>query len=205
MTMGMLADDDGFVNSPRAIMRQTGASDDDMKVLIAKKFVIPFDSGVIVIKHWRINNYLRNDRYQETTYIDEKSQLIIDENKAYKRANDVGIPIAVYPDKNSIGKNRLDKNNDIYGPPSLEEVEKFCKERKSSVNPKQFYDYYSETDWKDKDGRPIERWKATLIAWEKNGKQRITYEKPVYEELTSENRNALIEQMGRDKDATKLH
>lgn len=86
-TLGMLADDDGFVNSPKGIMRQCGASEDDMKVLLAKKFLLWFDTGVIVIKHWRINNYLRNDRYTETKYVDEKSQLVIEPNGAYQMQN----------------------------------------------------------------------------------------------------------------------
>ena len=85
MTLGMVADDDGFVNNPRSVMRQSGATDDDMKLLVAKKFVLIFDSGVIVIKHWRINNYLRGDRYVSTKYIDERSELEIDENGGYKR------------------------------------------------------------------------------------------------------------------------
>ena len=83
-TLGMLADDDGFVNSPKAIMRQCGASEDDMRVLLAKKFLLSFDTGVIVIKHWRINNYLRNDRYTETKYVEEKSMLNIETNGAYQ-------------------------------------------------------------------------------------------------------------------------
>lgn len=82
-TLGMLADDDGFVNAPRSIMRQCGASEDDMRVLISKKFVLEFESGVIVIKHWRINNYLRNDRYTCTKYTDEKKALCIDEKGSY--------------------------------------------------------------------------------------------------------------------------
>lgn len=82
-TLGMLADDDGFVNAPRSIMRQCGASDDDMKVLIAKKFVLLFDNGVIVIKHWRLNNYIQKDRYKETKYKFEKAQLYLDENNSY--------------------------------------------------------------------------------------------------------------------------
>ncbi len=83
-TLNMFADDDGFVNSPKSIMRTCGASDDDLKVLVGKKFVIPFDSGVIVIKHWRINNYLRGDRYKPTKYTEEKAELIVEENGAYK-------------------------------------------------------------------------------------------------------------------------
>lgn len=88
-TLGMFGDDDGFVNSPKSIMRQIGASIDDMNVLIAKKFVLLFESGVIVIKHWRINNYLRNDRYKETSYQDEKAQLNVREDGAYEM---LGIP-----------------------------------------------------------------------------------------------------------------
>ena len=106
MTMGMLADDDGFVNAPKSIMRQCGASDDDLRVLISKKFVIPFESGVIVIKHWRINNYLQKDRTQPTKYIDEYATLTIDENGAYTQPC---IHDCVYIDKNSIDKNSIDK------------------------------------------------------------------------------------------------
>ena len=82
-TLGMVADDDGFVNSPRSIMRQIGASDDDIKLLIAKRFVLIFDSGVIVIKHWRLNNYLQKDRVKPTVYQDEMSTLKLEENGAY--------------------------------------------------------------------------------------------------------------------------
>ena len=62
-TLGMVADDDGFLNSPKSIMRQIRASEGDMMSLVSNKFIIPFESGIVVIKHWRINNYLRNDRY----------------------------------------------------------------------------------------------------------------------------------------------
>ena len=118
-TLGMLADDDGFVNAPRSIMRQCGASDDDMKLLIAKKFSLVFDSGVIVIKHWRINNYLRNDRYTETKYGEEKASLSLDENGAYTQHGiPAGIPSSGIPSigKDSIGKVSIgeDNNNPIY-------------------------------------------------------------------------------------------
>ena len=116
-TLGMLADDDGFVNAPRSIMRQCGASDDDMKILISKKFVLLFESGVIVIKHWRINNYLRNDRYQETKYLEEKAQLAIDEKGGYHRASPAGIPTGIPNSgiprigKDSIGEDSIGKDN----------------------------------------------------------------------------------------------
>ena len=82
-TLGMLADDDGFVNSPKSIMRQAGASVDDLNLLIAKRFILTFDSGIIVIKHWRIHNYIQKDRYNETKYIEEKSSIVVDEKGAY--------------------------------------------------------------------------------------------------------------------------
>lgn len=81
--LGMSADDDGFVNSPKRVQRSIGANEDDLKLLIAKHFVLAFDSGVIVIKHWKINNYIAKDRYKPTTYIDEKSLLVEKENRAY--------------------------------------------------------------------------------------------------------------------------
>ena len=107
-TLGMLADDDGFVNSPKSIMRQAGASMDDLKILLAKKFVLDFDSGVIVIKHWRINNYLRSDRYTETKYIEEKQCLEVDKNGTYHIGipND-GIPVGIP----SIGKDSVVKDS----------------------------------------------------------------------------------------------
>lgn len=93
-TLGMLADDDGFVGNPKAIMRQCGATQDDMLVLLQKRFLLSFESGVIVIKHWRMNNYLRTDRHTNTNYIEEYSTLTVDEKGAYTEKKDVGIPLA---------------------------------------------------------------------------------------------------------------
>lgn len=81
--LGMTADDDGFIGSPKMIMRQMGASEDDYKILTAKKFVIVFESGICVIKHWRINNFVRKDIYKETRYVKEKAQLFIRDNSSY--------------------------------------------------------------------------------------------------------------------------
>ena len=86
-TLGMMADDDGFVGSPKSIMRQCGASQDDMAILLSKRYVLGFESGVIVIKHWRMNNYLQNDRHKATTYLEELSTLMIDERGAYTEKN----------------------------------------------------------------------------------------------------------------------
>ena len=113
-TMGMLADDDGFVGSPKAIMRQCGATDDDMRILLAKKYVLGFESGIIVIKHWRMNNYLQNDRHKTTTYLDELATLSIDEKGAYTNKNNACIQ-NVYTGKVSIDKYSIDNKEDNIG------------------------------------------------------------------------------------------
>ena len=110
--LNMSADDDGFVGNPKTIKLISGATDDDLKILIAKQFIIPFDSGVIVIKDWKIHNYIRNDRYNETQYLEEKKQLIITENGTYSK---VGIPDdipTVSTGKDRLGKDRLELGKD---------------------------------------------------------------------------------------------
>lgn len=82
--LSMRADDDGFVNSPKKIMRMTGAADDDLRILALRKFIIPFENGIVVIKHWLIHNYIRKDTYKETNYIEEKNMLEVDKNKSYR-------------------------------------------------------------------------------------------------------------------------
>lgn len=137
MTLGMVADDDGFVNNPKSIMRQCGAQEDDLKILLSKKFLIPFDSGIVVIKHWRINNYLQKDRYHETKYGEEKASLEIEPNGSYHLIDPAG-PKAldaptVYTDsmytecvytQDSIGKDKVSigkvsKDKDIYSSSSV--------------------------------------------------------------------------------------
>lgn len=111
-TLGMLADDDGFVNSPKSIMRQAGASVDDLNLLIAKRFILTFDSGIIVIKHWRIHNYIQKDRYKETKYFEEKSTLMLDEKGAYTECiqnvskMDTQVRLELGQDKLELGQGR---------------------------------------------------------------------------------------------------
>ena len=81
--LNMRADDDGFVGNPKKVMRTVGAAEDDMRLLIVKNFLITFDNGVIVIKHWRIHNTLSSGRYHETTYTSEKDMLRLKRNNAY--------------------------------------------------------------------------------------------------------------------------
>lgn len=121
--LSMRADDDGFVNNPKKIQRMIGCGDDELKMLVAKKFIIPFESGICVIKHWRIHNYIRTDRYKETPYQEEKSQLILKDNNSYTLSNEVttvgipsGIPGGVQHEHQCetqvrLGKDRLGKDN----------------------------------------------------------------------------------------------
>lgn len=112
--LSMNADDDGFVNNWKSIMKMTGTKEDDMKLLIGKQYIIPFDSGVIVIRHWRMNNYLRADRYKETQFKDEKSQLYLGKNEEYTLDSNSGIPMVDQRcTQNRIDKNRIDKNINI--------------------------------------------------------------------------------------------
>ena len=120
--LNMRADDDGFVNNPKRIQRTIGASDDDLKLLFAKRFVIGFESGVLVIKHWRMHNTLRKDRYNPTQYQDELASLEVKDNNAYtERLVEVstprieGVATTWQPPGNhlatqySIGKDSIDK------------------------------------------------------------------------------------------------
>ena len=107
--LSMRADDDGFVDNWKSIMRMTGKKEDDLKILIAKSFVIPFESGVLVIKHWKLNNYIQKDRYKETIHIAEKQQLTTDSNNVYNMYTDCIHSI----DKNSIDKNSCNNESEI--------------------------------------------------------------------------------------------
>ena len=115
--LAMRADDDGFINSPKKIMRMIGASQDDLSVLIAKKFIIPFDTGVVVIKHWRIHNYIQKDRYKPTNYQDELSQLTVKPNKSYSLAavSTLDTPciqsVSTLDSQVRLGKDRLGKDS----------------------------------------------------------------------------------------------
>lgn len=102
------ADDDGFINAPKSIMRMIGAKDDDMKVLAAKQFVIPFESGVVVIKDWKIHNYIQNDRYKPST-LPERDLLNIQKDKTYTLKNNVSRMDTECIQTVSIGKDRLGK------------------------------------------------------------------------------------------------
>ena len=125
--LSMRADDDGFVNNAKKIRRMIGASDDDLRLLLSKRFLLPFESGVVVIKHWKIHNYIRSDRYKPTVHKAERALLTVKENGAYTELHAAGIPADTtsdtigIPDDNQsgyqmetqvrLGNVRLDKVN----------------------------------------------------------------------------------------------
>lgn len=118
--LSMRADDDGFVNSPKKIIRMTGASEDDLRILISKNFIIPFESGVVVIKHWKIHNYIRKDRYKPTMCIDEKQQLGI-KNSEYVLTD--GIPVVNQMEtQDRLGKDRLGNSTEESLEPEIDRI-----------------------------------------------------------------------------------
>ena len=182
--LSMRADDDGFVNSPKKIMKFIGATNDDMNILIARKFVIAFDNGVVVIKHWRIHNYIQNDRYKETNYKEQKAMLMLDENKAYKMLdnqqciqNVSTMDTQVRLGKDSIGKVSNIEDTNVpqtttkkrFVKPSITEIEEYIKDNGYEVNAQHFNDYYEANGWKV-GKNPMKDWKATLRNWARNNK-----------------------------------
>lgn len=131
--LNMEADDDGFVASPKKVMRVIGSSDDDLKILTAKRFILPFESGVCVIKHWLIHNYIRKDTYQETKYLQEKNSLEIKENGSYTERQRLvdGSSTQDRIGKDRIGKVSLVESKEVFGEfknvkLSKDEYEKLC-------------------------------------------------------------------------------
>ena len=188
--LSMRADDEGFINNPKKIQRMIGASDDDLRILVAKSFIIPFESGIVVIKHWKIHNYIRNDRYKETVYQEERAMLQVKENNSYTLGMSDGIPdgrqnghqmdTQVRIGKDSIGKdNSIGEKRKRFIPPTLEEVKAYASERGNLVDAQKFYDYYTQGGWKDAKGNAVKNWKQKMITWEKHSdkpkQNRINY------------------------------
>lgn len=173
---GMKADDDGFINKPKAIMRVTGCKDDDLSLLVVKKFVILFDSGIVVIKHWNINNYIQTDRYHETKYKHEKDQLILDENNCYRlpKAGE-NVPciqnVSKMDTEVSIGKERLGKSkvriNGVFEPPTIDELILFITETGLKMDPEAFILHYQSNGWKVAGRSKMVDWRASARAWAK--------------------------------------
>lgn len=187
--LSMRADDDGFVNKPKSLMRMVGCKDDDLMLLFAKKFLIPFESGVVVIKHWKIHNYIRKDTYTETKYKEERATLELDENSAYRLVSDGPLHIRdesvtspstqvrlgqVSTGKDSIGKDIEEaeppSRSRRFVPPTVEDVRDYCFERGNSIDPQRFVDHYTSNGWMVGKNK-MKDWKAAVRTWEQREKE----------------------------------
>jgi hypothetical protein len=222
--LGMVADDDGFVGNASSIIRQVGAKEDDLKVLLAKGFIIDVSieigDSVFVVTHWKLNNEIKIDRYKPTIYDMEKKRLSNTSNKAYYIAEKSAAP-PLFPKcihsgyildpQYRLEKNSEDEHSEVIThttpdlisnarnheniqvnrsetkgkqanapelaerkkrgslpltPPTLEDVMNYITENGYfDVDAKKFFDYYSVSDWRDKDGNPVKNWKQKIITW----------------------------------------
>lgn len=182
--MLLMADDDGFLKNAKTIMRTVGASPDDIKLLIAKQYLILFDTGIMVIKHWRIHNYIKKDRYKPTD-CEEIKLLEVNEKGEYVLAepvrNQVGSNMEPQDrdrDRLEIGKDRdssrkrSSANNSTtaaqkFKKPTLEELKAYIAENSYTFSAEAFMDYYESNGWKV--GRnPMKSWQATCRTWQRH-------------------------------------
>lgn len=193
------ADDDGFNNQIQNALFKAHASLDDLKVLMVKKFIIRFESGVIVIRHWRMHNTLRKDRYSPTNFREEFAKLGIADDGSYTDGCQMvagRLPNGcqmVATGKDRLGKDSLGEvNNTIltdcighsdecsdqkslpkktkakrFVPPTVAEVTAYCQERRNSINPEAFVDFYASKGWMV-GKNPMRDWKAAVRTWERS-------------------------------------
>ncbi|OUP23735.1 hypothetical protein B5F28_10410 [Gemmiger sp. An194] len=193
--LGMHGDDDGFVSSPRKIARAAGCNEDDLKLLAAKGYIIPFESGVVVITDWTLNNTLRNDRYKATVYQAEKGLLAMSASGRYvlKSASDldgipsdnqsttIGTPLvsSLEPQHNLTEHNTTERDSGafrkappadkppraLFAPPTVDDVSEYCTEKGIAIDPESFVDYYETNGWMAAGKNPMKDWKAAVRRW----------------------------------------
>lgn len=185
--LGLHGDDDGFVSAPKRIVRSIGSNETDLARLADEGYIIIFESGIIAITDWNINNTLRNDRYKPTIYTEEMSRLSVDDAGRYiidNQAETNGIPTDNQAETNgrrNITEQNLAKQNGTedsvnadkptrtrFSPPSVEEVREYCKERNNGIDPEYFVDHYTANGWMAGKNK-MKDWKAAVRKWERNG------------------------------------
>ena len=188
--LGMEADDDGFVNNPISITRSIGATVENLDELISKRFVLRFTESLVVIKHWKINNWIRKDMYKETAYQQYREKLVLKDNGAYTEADkEQNRTTSEQPcnetvtdslrnrriGKDRIGKDSKEKVDTIVSPekksfrrPSVEEVRAYCDSRNNGIDAEAFCDFYESKGWKV-GNTPMKDWQASVRTWEKAG------------------------------------
>lgn len=159
--LNMRADDDGFVNNPKRIQKLIGGSEDDLRLLLAKRFILGFESGVIVIKHWRMHNLLRKDRYHPTQYQDEMKELAVKDNGSYTW-QPLGNQLATEVSK---GKDREVKDRlGEFGNVALTQEEKTKLIQQIGIN--EFENYVARLDlYIAQKGKKYKSHYATILNW----------------------------------------
>ena len=183
--LSMRADDEGFLGNAKRVRTMIGASEDDFKLLIVKRFVIVFEDGITVIRHWRVHNIIQKDRFKETIYVDERARLGFNKNKTYteclethciQSGNETETQVRL--GKGSLGKERLGEesaspsaaaSNSRYVKPTLEEIAELCSERNSNIDPQAFFDFYESVGWKV-GNKPMKDWRACVRTLERREK-----------------------------------
>lgn len=192
--LGMEADDRGYVNNPKTVIRSVGVTVGDLEQLANKKFILIRENSLILIKHWKMNNLIKNDRFKETKYVDDLKKLFFDENNSYTETptkmpclkstdtcwnqNGTDVEPQVSIGKVSIGKVRKEKedidisskkkdNDKRFVKPTVEEIQAYCNERNNGIDAQKFYDFYESKGWfvgKNK----MKDWKAAVRTWERS-------------------------------------
>lgn len=182
--LNMSADDDGFNNQVALCIFKAHASINDLESLLKRRYIYQFENGVIVIKHWRMANALRKDRYTPTIFQEELRQLGIKENGSYTM---VGNQVATkrQPSGNQtatqvkLSKVNLSKDNNVvdttphtnrFVKPTLEELQQYCDEKHCAIDIERFYNYYESNGWKV-GKNAMKDWKATVRNWAKDRKR----------------------------------
>lgn len=193
--LGMHGDDDGFVSSPRKIARAAGCNDDDMRLLAAKGFIIPMDSGVVVITDWKLNNTIKSDRYSPTIYQEEKAMLQVGLNGRYsfgttlepKRIqNSSSLEPQIRLGKDSIDKSSIGEGVEAdkpptrhrFVPPTADQVKAYCTEKGYTVDADRFVDFYTSNGWKV-GKNPMRDWKASVRTWNRSDKPKLNSASPM--------------------------
>lgn len=183
--LNLRADDDGFVGNPKRITQNVGASIDDLKILVAKRFVIAFEDGVIVIKHWRMHNVIKSDRYIKTNYIEDLAMLDIKDNGAYTfkvdgtqlerkwSANGAQMEHSCSADiDKGLGKDSIDIKENRFVPPTADDVAAYARDKSLTIDAQRFVDFYESKGWMVGKNK-MKDWKAAVRGWcsRNNGQQ----------------------------------
>lgn len=183
--LSMSADDDGFCNQVSISMFKAHASVADLQQLLEKRYLYQFDNGVIVIKHWRMANALRKDRYTPTVFKEELARLELKPNGSYTFSDNGCQLVASCLPQNRIDKNRIDKDRlgkynkgesvrgekaDRFIPPDANQVQEYCDSRNNGIDAQTFVDFYTSKGWMVGKNK-MKDWKAAVRTWERNSKR----------------------------------